>query len=110
KYGELRLPEEVDKAGGDDIIVGVDRVCRGDIRKIADGNDRVAADADVAAIPRRAGAVDDASVDDFQIEHVRFGLRGASGCEKAEGRKQKAEVDAWERGRPARCECSRQFC
>src|SRR5207302_6211573 len=92
KDGVLRLPEEVDEAWGDDVVVRIDRVRSGDVREIADGDDRVAAHADVAAIPRRAGAVDDASVGDFQIEHG-FGS-GCSPRQEAEGRKQKAEVDA----------------
>jgi len=88
--GALRLPEEIDEAGGDDVVVRVDRGRCGNLRKIADGDDRVAAHADVAAIPRRAGAVDDAAVCDFQVEHGGFGSGGAL-C-KAEGRKQKAEI------------------
>ena len=49
KHGALRLAEEVDEAGRDDVVVRVDRRGRGLMREIADGDDRVAANADVAA-------------------------------------------------------------
>ena len=41
---------------------------RGAIAQISDGGDFAAANADVARVPRRAGAVDDVAVDDDQIE------------------------------------------
>src|SRR5258706_8608788 len=65
---ELRLPEEVDEAGSDDVPLRVDGRRGRRLRQIADGDDRVAAHPDVAAEPRRARAVEDAPIDDLAVE------------------------------------------
>ena len=66
--GELRLAEHVDEAGSDDHAAGVDGASARGIAKIANGGDLAAADADVAGVPRRAGAVDDVAVGDDDVE------------------------------------------
>src|SRR5207248_467953 len=78
----LRLAEEVDEAGSDDAAVGVDGGGRGHGGEIADGRDGVAANADVTAVPRCAGTIDDPRVDDLEIERRWFGCGGASGEQK----------------------------
>jgi len=73
--------------------VGIDCRCGRNARQIADRYDRVTANADIAPIPRRSRTVDDPPVDDLQIEGGgRALLRRTANEEKAEGRKQKAEV------------------
>src|SRR5687768_16769473 len=66
--------QEVDEAGGDDVVAGIER---GDGRhriEIADGHDLIAANTDVTAKPGRAGPVENASVADLEIEfHFWFG-------------------------------------
>src|SRR5262249_8998587 len=64
----LGLAEQVDEAGGDDAAGDVDAApcrCGGEV---ADGHDPLSADTDVGAHPRRAGAVDDLSVLEDEIE------------------------------------------
>ena len=62
------MAEHVDEAGSDDFAGGIDGALAGRGRQIADGGDLSVADADVAGIPRGAGAVDDVAVDDDQVE------------------------------------------
>ena len=48
---------------------------RGAAVEIADGGDFAVADADVAGVPGRAGAVDDVAVGDDEVEGWRLGER-----------------------------------
>ena len=60
----------VDEAGGDDAAGGVDHPGRVDVAEAAaDAGDAAAGDADVAAVARQAGAVDDGAVADDEVEH-----------------------------------------
>ena len=75
---QLGLAQHVDEAGSDDFAGGVDGALARGSSEIADGGDFAVADADVAGVPGRAGAVDDMAVGDDEVE--RSGLRGESGC------------------------------
>ena len=73
---EVGIPERlgvevgvhVDEPGGDDAAVGIDRAACGFVGG-ADGDDEAVAYADVGALARRSGAVDDVAALDEQIEH-----------------------------------------
>ncbi len=68
QHVELRLPEQIDEAGRDHQVRRVDRDrCRG-TGKRTDGGDAIAADGDVTAEPRRAGAVDNPAIPDQDVE------------------------------------------
>ena len=61
------MAEEIDEAGRDDLTFRVDRRLRRVVRQIADRCDRIAANADIAAHARVAGAVDHVTVDDANV-------------------------------------------
>ncbi len=66
--GKFRLAQHVDEAGGDSEAVGIDGARGFDAAENADGRDAAVADADVAGIPGRTGAVDDVTVDNDKVE------------------------------------------
>jgi hypothetical protein len=66
--GQFRLAEHVDEAGRDDLAGGVNGALAGCGGEVADGGDFSVADADVAGVPGRAGAVDDVAVRDDDVE------------------------------------------
>ena len=72
--GQLRLAQHVDEAGSDDHAVGVDGARALRVAQIADGGDLAVANADVARVPGRAGAVDDVAVGDDDVEGLVRGL------------------------------------
>ena len=72
--GQLRLAQHVDKAGSDNHAVDINRARALRGAQIADGGDLAVADADVAGVPGRAGAVDDVAVGDDGIERSVRGL------------------------------------
>jgi hypothetical protein len=63
---------DIDEPGRDDVTVHVDRAHGRLVDRGRDAGDRIAPDGEVAAIPRTAGAIDDAGVLEQQI--VRRGL------------------------------------
>src|SRR5580700_11160570 len=65
--GQFGLAEHVDEAGRDDFAGSVDGALSGRGSQVADGGDSSVADADVAGIPGRTGAVDDVAVGDDEI-------------------------------------------
>ena len=71
---QFRLAQHVDEAGGDDHAVGINGARALRVAQISDGGDLAAANADVAGVPRRAGAVDDVAVGDDEIEGLVWGL------------------------------------
>ena len=62
--GQLGLPQHVDEAGGHHHPVRVDGSLGGGARQIADRRNAAVTNADVAGVPGRTGAVDDAAVAD----------------------------------------------
>ncbi len=72
--GQFRLAQHVDKAGSDDHAVDINRARALRVAQISDGGDFAVANADVARVPRRAGAVDDVAVGDDEIEGWVWGL------------------------------------
>jgi hypothetical protein len=70
QYGDFGLAEHVDKTGGHNCVMGVDRFSRCCIRQLTNGGDTPGADADVAGIPGGSGAVDDMSVANDDIERL----------------------------------------
>jgi hypothetical protein len=74
---------DVDEAGRDDEIRGVDRARRG-LGHLAHGDDAAAAHTHVATPGGRTRAVDDRATGDLQIEHAasfaRTRRRGATGA------------------------------
>ena len=93
--GELGLAEHVDESGRDDFAGGVDGALGGRTGEVADGGDAAIADADVAGVPGRAGAVDDVAVRDDDVK--RRGWRSGRG-EKRQGSGERA---GGERGQEA---------
>jgi hypothetical protein len=86
--GGLRPAEQVDEARRDHAPARVDGGRRGRLGKVADGDNPIAAHADVPAEPRRAGAVDDAAVGDFEVEWLGvWGSHGRAGHHQDRDRK-----------------------
>jgi hypothetical protein len=75
QHVEFRLSEQIDEAGRDDQIRGINRCRGGGALQRSDRGDAVAGDADVAAVPGRAGAVDDPAMGDQHVESRSRGLR-----------------------------------
>ena len=69
----------VDEARRDDEAARVDLAARLRARELPDGGDAVAADADVAGKPGIAGAVDDVSAANDQIEGGRLAVQPHQG-------------------------------
>ena len=79
--GILRLPEEVEEAGRDDELRGVDGAFRRAARESAGGLERgdpAVGDAEVGAKPGGAGAVDDLAAGDEEVTGA-FGGGGGNG-------------------------------
>ena len=66
--GEFGLAEHVDEAGSDNFAGGIDGALARCACEVADGSDFSVADADIAGIPGRTGAVDNVAVGDDEIE------------------------------------------
>ena len=69
---------DVDEPGRDDAIAGVDDAGRGRGRKLPDGRDAVAGDADVGAQPGVARAIHDAGVANQDVEVATCGCAGSA--------------------------------
>ena len=82
QHVELRLAEQVDEARRHHLSGGVDAGSGRGPREIANRGDAIADDADIAAEPRRSGAVHHAAVRDHEIE----GPRGGQGRRRRRGR------------------------
>src|SRR5690349_3265135 len=67
---------DVDEAGSDDLARRVDDAGCARLDCGRDGDDRVTADRDVTAIPRRPSPVDDARVADDEVERRGLGREG----------------------------------
>ena len=74
-----RVVVDVDEPGRHDLTARVDHA-RGRLgNRRCNERDRVAAHADIGAIPRAAGSVDDAAVPDDEVERLRrLGVRGSA--------------------------------
>ncbi len=94
--GELGLAEHVDESRRDDFAGGVDGAFGGRLGEVADGGDAAIADADVARVPGRAGAVDDVAVGDDDVKGLQCRLR--SGCADGENGQGGGERAGGERG------------
>jgi hypothetical protein len=66
--GAFGLSKHIDEAGGDDETGGVDGLFRGGGVQMADGDDAAVADGDIGGVPGGAGAVDDMTVTDEDVE------------------------------------------
>ena len=66
--GEFGLAEHVDESGGDDFAGGVNGALTRRGSEVADSGDFSVADAEIAGVPRRAGAIDDVAVGDDEVE------------------------------------------
>src|SRR5207247_5727636 len=98
QHVELGLAEQIDEAGRHDEVRRVDAGAGRRAIQPANGRDAIANDADVAAEPRTAGAVDDAAVGDQDVEMAAGrGLR-TTGRERRERR-----CHGDERGRAKDC-------
>src|SRR5262249_45512183 len=58
KDGEFRLTEHVDETGGDDFARSINSALALGGREMTDGGNFAVANADVAGVPRRTGAID----------------------------------------------------
>ena len=58
---------DVDEAGGDRAVGGIDALSGGGFSEVADGCDGVAGDGDIGAKPGVAGTVDELTVDDNEV-------------------------------------------
>src|SRR5207245_5662114 len=66
---------DIDEPRRDDLACGIDAARRRRVDARRDARDGVAANGEIAAVPRAAGAVDDAAVPDDEIVGRRLGLR-----------------------------------
>ena len=80
---QLGLAEHVDEARRDHHAVRVDGALGLRRAEKADGGDAAVANADIARVPGRAGAVNDVAVADDEVVRGGCGL-GAGGCEGEE--------------------------
>ena len=71
KDGVLRLSEHVDETGSNNHAARIDGAGASCGAEIANGGNLSAANSDIAHIPRRARAIDDAAVGDDHIERLR---------------------------------------
>jgi hypothetical protein len=65
--GRFDVRVDVDKPGGDDALLGVDRARGGRLADPPDGDDLTAGDGDVGPVPGVAGAVEDTGVADDEV-------------------------------------------
>ena len=71
KDGVLRLSEHVDETGSNNHAACIDGASTSSGAEISNGGNLSAANSDIAHIPRRARAIDDAAVGDDDIERLR---------------------------------------
>jgi hypothetical protein len=67
----------IDEPGGDDQVPGVDDLLRS-VGDFADLGDLAAADGDIRAVARRAGAVNDRAIFDEYVVHLRPPFAGGT--------------------------------
>src|SRR5689334_8699051 len=79
---QLGLAEHVNEARRDDHAVRVNgALCRGAAQK-SDGGDTAVANADVARVPGRTGAINDVTIADDQVVGDVRGVKGRDGDEQ----------------------------
>ena len=82
--GHLRLSQHVDKAGSDNLALGINGTSTRIRGQIADGCYRSAANADVAGIPGRSGSIDNVAIRDDEVKGSVGDLREKIGKAKRE--------------------------
>jgi hypothetical protein len=73
KNRQLGLSQHVDEAGCNNQTVRIDGALGWSAGQISDCDDLAITNSDIARVPRRAGAIDDVSVDDYEVKR-RGGL------------------------------------
>ena len=76
---QLVLSQHVDEAGGDNHSLRVDRAFGVRFIQVSDRSDASVTDADVSGIPRRAGAINNATIADDDVK-----IRGKSSLNEHE--------------------------